>query len=170
MNRTLKNYILNENKGQFLIIVLIIIAIIIYLIVIPNVHLLDDFLSYFLPVSTLCIGIFVWYNEQKENYFNQLPKKLNVKYQLDEKYFEIINAPLAHEGDIRAWGQAIAKNVLNESQYVDYSGYFIDTPRIIEGRKFYSITIYLKKAIGGFEFGKSYYFGNDGKDIGLKNS
>ena len=91
MNRTLKNYILNENKGQFMIIILIIIAIIIYLIVIPNAHLLHDFLSYFLPVSTLCIGIFVWYNEQKENYMNQLPKKLNVKYQLDEKYFEIIN-------------------------------------------------------------------------------
>ena len=153
-----------------MIIILIIIAIIIYLIVIPNAHLLHDFLSYFLPVSTLCIGIFVWYNEQKENYMNQLPKKLNVKYQLDEKYFEIINAPLAHEGDIRAWGQAIAKNVLNARVDVDYSGYFIDKPIVNDEKKVYTLTIYLTKEITGIEFGKSYYFGNDGKYIGLKNS
>ena len=96
--------------------------------------------------------------------------QLNVKYQLDEKYFEIINAPLAHEGDIRAWGQAIAKNVLNARVDVDYSGYFIDKPIVNDEKKVYTLTIYLTKEITGIEFGKSYYFGNDGKYIGLKNS
>ncbi|MBK6699597.1 MAG: hypothetical protein IPG55_06785 [Saprospiraceae bacterium] len=163
-------YIWKENWFQVVVITLLSIFLIWYSYCGYSDDLMSEIIGKFLPIATLMIGCFLWYNEQKENYMNQLPKKLNVKYQLDEKYFEIVNAPLAHEGDIRAWGQAIAKNVLNESQYVEYSGYFIDTPRIIEGRKFYSITIYLKKAIGGFEFGKSYYFGNDGKYIGLKNS
>lgn len=63
--------------------------------------------------STLIVAIFVWFNEQKENFMSNMQKKLYVKYVYKNKVVAFIrNATLSNEGDIRAYGQTVGAQIL----------------------------------------------------------
>ncbi len=74
-----------------------------------------------LAFGTLGVALFIWWNEKRREYEENLPKKLSVSfvYVGPENRFkdkEVIcckDVYLAGEGDIRAWGQQIGRQVVD---------------------------------------------------------
>lgn len=102
----------------------------------------------YISVGTLFIVGFVWLNERKEEYIKSLPKKLNITFKLNGiDYITVKNAPLAGDDDIRAWGQSIAKTIINGRANIDFSGFNIETIGERNRTFLYHLTIYLKNEI-----------------------
>lgn len=82
----------------------------------PSAFLYWDFFEPIVGFATLGIAVFVWYNEQKENWLNKLPKRLDARFVFDGKVIgEVLGASLAHEGDIRQYAQQMGKSALNNN-------------------------------------------------------
>jgi len=61
---------------------------------------------------TIFIGVLIWYNEKKQDWENELPKKLTVHFKYKGQYImSCINAPLVGEHDVRAYGQSIGGQI-----------------------------------------------------------
>jgi len=132
---------------------------------------LSESWSYIEPIIsgfTLITAVFIWYNEKKQEWRESLPKKMEVEYILDgNTYWSVRNAPLTSEQDIRAWGQSIAKTMLNENVYVDLKGFEILSTEIRKetGKKtimLYKVRFYLKKRIEGVVAGSILTFDSNG--------
>lgn len=109
-----------------------------------------DWLDPLFSISTLIVaaglGIDAW--------MNQLPKALNVHLVYDGRYVRTCwEASLAHEGDIRQWGQQVGRQMCDVS-YLEFDPYpNISAPRTRLGehglRKVYEIKIHLTKPVPG---------------------
>lgn len=66
-------------------------------------------------VGTLILATFLWWNDMRKNWEDQLPKKLNAYFTF-ESYNVLVfkNILLISEGDIRAWAQQIALQKVGE--------------------------------------------------------
>jgi len=121
-------------------------------------------------IGIVGISISIWYNEKCENWIDSLPKKLNIVYKLKNKdgnYIDfcfIKNAPLAHEGDIRNWGQSIGQTILNQRVSIDFAGFYIDKPVLIKDKKIreFSLTVFLHKEIEKINQGDVFEFDDNG--------
>lgn len=81
-------------------------------------------------LSTFLVAIVIWLSNTAKDWEDRLDKKLTVIYQLpSENNREVIrceNAFLAHEGDIRNWGQSLGQQTIGKNQqhrlvYFDFS-------------------------------------------------
>lgn len=118
--------------------------------------------DYIIPTATLLIGGFLWVNEQRENFYKQLPLKLDITYLMDNHKFMVKNAPLSGADDIRQWGQAIAQNILNKNERIGYSGFYIDKPERQRDRIVYHLTIFLTSPVGNCRWGEVFLFNDSG--------
>lgn len=78
-----------------------------------------DWLEPAATVATLAVAILVWYGELKQDFLNQLPKRLTVSFwfELDGRPVEVMTcqrAPLVSEGDIRNWGLQLGGQMAGE--------------------------------------------------------
>ncbi|MFN8348821.1 MAG: hypothetical protein U0X91_27730 [Spirosomataceae bacterium] len=65
-------------------------------------------------ITTLFLAFFVWFNEQRENYLEDLPKIMDVGFVYHgQVVMKCSNAPLSHQGDLRGWGQQIGRQLSN---------------------------------------------------------
>ena len=111
-----------------------------------------------LGVSTFLIALVIWLTNIAKDWEERLDKKVSVSYLLvSDNNREVIrceNAFLAHEGDIRNWGQSlgqqtIGKNTQNRLVYFDYSNTIkMDSPEVVKNNsefyKHYTATFFLK--------------------------
>lgn len=82
----------------------------------------------FLAFATIFIAGFIWYNEKKQDWENNLPKKLKVFFFLGEKvFYQVENAPLAGDNDIRQWGQQIGRQ-MNGDKNLLFNGFNVKGP------------------------------------------
>jgi hypothetical protein len=115
--------------------------------------------------SIVGMTVLIWYNEQRQDWENSLSKKLNITYMLEkEVYCQVLNAPLASEGDIRAWAISIGGTILNEKVHIDFSGFKISKPKIdyAKNNNVYGVTVYLKRPIDVIKQGNKYRFDENG--------
>lgn len=80
-------------------------------------------LAPYVSFTTVLITIFIWFIEKKRAFRDQLPKKLNVTYLCGADRWEVQNAPLTDEADIRQWGQSFAQAELNNNERLALSGF-----------------------------------------------
>lgn len=129
-----------------------------------------DFLDPAIAIGTLIVAGMVWWNEKQENWRAQWPKRLHVIYLREEnglwkQNVIVIDAPLAHEADIRSWGQSIAKTVLGAKiGNISFTGFKI-VPEIVDtnsGTKHFGLLIYMKEKIASIEDGEVFRFDGDG--------
>jgi hypothetical protein len=75
---------------------------------------LDQIVSF----ATLMTALFVWYGEINEDWKNNLPKRLTVRFENEQGQLRMlcIRAHLSDTGDIRALGQQIGSQMCNKSQ------------------------------------------------------
>lgn len=114
-----------------------------------------NWIEVYATAALIFISITIWYNEKVENWRDSLPKKLKIQYflkgDLENPYCTVLNAPLTQEGDIRQWGQSIAKTILNkkETVNVNFYGYEISNGIISEDRKTveYLLKVFLREEI-----------------------
>jgi hypothetical protein len=97
--------------------------------------------SIVISVSTLVVGIAIFRGEAVENWEFRLPKRLTVYLLHQGKVCMVCRlAPLAHEGDIRTWGQQLAWQVYGNVQFSPYielgrDGVVVDPQRKVERGK-----------------------------------
>lgn len=107
---------------------------------------LDPLITFTTLIVAAGLGIDAW--------MNQLPKALNVHLMYDGRYVRTCwEASLAHEGDIRQWGQQIGRQMCDVS-YLEFDPYpTISAPTTSLGsnglRKVYEIKIHLTKPVPG---------------------
>jgi hypothetical protein len=77
--------------------------------------------SIVISVSTLVVGIAIFRGEAVENWESRLPRRLTVSL-LHQGTVRMVCrlAPLAHEGEIRTWGQQLAWQVYGNVQFSPY--------------------------------------------------
>ncbi|MCU0469611.1 MAG: hypothetical protein MUF58_13505 [Arcicella sp.] len=120
----------------------------------PSAFLYWDFFEPIVGFATLGIAIFVWYNEQKENWLSKLPKRLDAKFVFDNQIIgEVLGATLAHEGDVRQYAQQMGKTELNNNVILEmelkFDITFVKQPHINQFGEIYLpfvATLYLKKS------------------------
>ncbi len=165
------------NKRQVIFVLLIIIISgIVYFI--KKAPFLDQWANWIDPLSALSIiiiSIFVWFNEQKKNYIERLPKKLDVIY-MEKKgndfieHCRIENAPLSSEADIRSWGQSLAQTVISDKiGRIDFIGFETSAGKLDKKQRVYKYThtIYLEKPFTITH--KNYIYDVKGKSIKREN-
>lgn len=124
----------------------------------------------FLAFSTIAIAIFIWYNEKKQEWENALPKKLDVYFQHGEKViYQVRNAPLAGDNDIRQWGQQIGRQ-MNRGDLL-FNGFKMEGPnrdfdKIGNDIMRYKLTVWLQQIEEG-ELEKIWEYDDNGKLIEL---
>ncbi|GIX03565.1 MAG: hypothetical protein KatS3mg113_0571 [Planctomycetaceae bacterium] len=65
-----------------------------------------------LGISTLFVAVWIFFEEGRESWEQQLPKKLNAIFIYEnERIMECLNAVLTSEADIRQWGQQLGKQM-----------------------------------------------------------
>ncbi|MBN1323318.1 MAG: hypothetical protein JW986_04865 [Methanotrichaceae archaeon] len=75
----------------------------------------------YLAVGTLLVAGFVWYGEIRDEWVNTRPKRMSVFFFMDDKPHVIIRYVwLADAGDMRAWGQQVARQAVH-GQQLDFS-------------------------------------------------
>ncbi len=125
----------------------------------------------FVTFNIVFLAVFIGYNEQRQDWENSLPKKLNVEYKFnkDVVFCTVINAPLSSESDIRTWATSIAGTILNKKVHINFSGFFMHKPRVNKkkGMMIYDLDIFIDKPIKGMEDAKIVFFDNGELD---KNS
>ncbi|HHN48425.1 MAG TPA: hypothetical protein ENN08_05775 [Bacteroidales bacterium] len=117
--------------------------------------------------SIVGMTILIWYNEQRQDWENSLPKKLNVEYKLskDDVFCTVINAPLSSESDISTWATSIAGTILNQRVNIKFSGFFMHKPRVSKkkGMMIYDLDIFIDENIKGIEKGTQIEFFDNGE-------
>jgi hypothetical protein len=116
--------------------------------------------------SIVGMTILIWYNEQRQDWENSLPKKLNIAYMLGKEkvYCRVLNAPLASESDIRTWATSIAGTILNKKVFFNFSGFFMEKPRVNKkkGMMIYYLDIFIDEPIKGISEGDDIVFFDNG--------
>lgn len=174
MKNETQTFIWKNSKVQIIIVMLyVIIGITLYLYKgVAFATQWETWLEAFVTSLILFMAVFIWYNEKRQDWENSLSKKLNITYMLGEGvYCQVLNAPLASEGDIRAWAISIGGTILNEKVHIDFSGFKISKPEIDDNtnNKVYGVTVYLKRPIDVIEQGNKYRFDENG-DLEKKHS
>lgn len=88
----------------------------------------SNYLDIIFGAGTLLIAFFIWLSGLKHYWEVDLPKRLTVKFMLhDQVVMECQQAYLAHEGDIRTWGQQIGAQMsggarLQFQPYIEQKG------------------------------------------------
>lgn len=122
----------------------------------------------FTGLSTFLVALIIWVLNRAKDWEDRLPKLLTVTYKLDGRDVIICkNATLAHEGDIRNWGQQLGQQTIGRSiRFKLLQKFDTGIPTIHEptqkGTKYhkhYTATFYLKDNsgvkeldIGSFQF------------------
>jgi hypothetical protein len=126
----------------------------------------DSWLEALITFSIVFMAIFIWYNEQRQDWENSLPKKLNIAYMLGKEkvYCRVLNAPLASESDIRTWATSIAGTILNKKVFFNFSGFFMEKPRVNKkkGMMIYYLDIFIDEPIKGISEGDDIVFFDNG--------
>ncbi len=69
-----------------------------------------------LGVGTFLVAFVIWLTNMAKDWEDRLPKLLSITYKLDNRDVIICkNATLAHEGDIRNWGQQLGQQTIGRS-------------------------------------------------------
>lgn len=129
------NFILKTSFMQLISgIGILLIGVLIWVLFFPKTSFIEQWgiwLEAYATFSLIFISLVIWYNEKYENWISSLPKKLDIDYILKGEVFcTVKNAPLIHEGDIRQWGQSIAKTILNNQKVnINFSGYSTSGPQ-----------------------------------------
>jgi hypothetical protein len=120
----------------------------------------------FLAFSTITIAIFIWYNEKKQDWESALPKKLDVYFQHQDKViYQVRNAPLAGDDDIRQWGQQIGRQ-MNKGDLL-FNGFKVEGPNretYKAGKDVmrYTLTVWLQNIEEG-KTEKTWHYDDDGR-------
>jgi len=102
----------------------------------------------YMALATFVFALFIWYNEKRQDWQMSLPKKLTIHFIFNDKYIMTCHeAYLAHEGDIRNFGQQIGKQMNNNKNLSMYPYMKQETKRLSECGSYYiyEATIYLSK-------------------------
>jgi len=127
----------------------------------------QNWMEPFLAFGTILIAVFIWLNEKRQDWENNLPKKLNASFAYDEKqvFYQVENAPLAGDDDVRQWGQQLGRqmhggdlsfkgfNVKGPARDTDSNGKYVMR---------YELTVWLQKADESIKK-KTWIYGDDGK-------
>lgn len=178
MNNTDKNSIgflrfLWEKRWFQILVTVIFTTLLILFFLVPNFKITLDQVTYkwekggepLFSVVLIVIAFFIWLNDQREEWKNSLPKKLDVEYMFnDETFCKILNAPLSGESDIRQMGLTIMKNIIQEKVEFEFKGFLGSQGQYDYKRNImkYSLTIYLKKEILNVKKGAVYEFLDNG--------
>lgn len=112
----------------------------------------DNLLSPIMGTVAILFGLFIWTVQQKNLYKESIPKRLTVHFKLGNEYIcSCYEAWLAHEGDLRNWGQQIGMQMmgyqLNMHPYIT-----AEKPKIIKSFfeqnkriQLYEVTFHLYK-------------------------
>lgn len=80
-----------------------------------NKEFLDTFDHYINPIialGTVLLSIFIYFEQLSLRYLQVLPKRVSVHFLWKGKYIaSCLEAPLAHESDLRNWAQQIGKQI-----------------------------------------------------------
>lgn len=113
-----------------------------------NLNWWSKWLDPFFGVGTLLVALLVWATELRQDWTDNLPKRLTVKFNYGNRtILECREAYLASEGDIRTWGQQIGKQMTNV-QFLHFEP-FIEEKEIEiqkdkkEHYRLYEVTFYL---------------------------
>lgn len=127
----------------------------------------SNWLGTYFTVGLVCISIVIWYNEQKRNWVNNLPKKLDIYYIYQGEVFcKVENAPLSGESDIRSWGQSIGQTILQDSATrILFSGFKTSAGKLNKKNKTvkYTHEVFLKEKFNLGGNNDHFEFDDDGK-------
>lgn len=128
----------------------------------------QNWMEAFLAFGTIIIAIFIWYNEKKQNWENNLPKKLNVCFRHNEQdFYQVINAPLAGSEDVRQWGQQLGRQMHGgDLSFKEFSVKEPMRPTDENGKYVmrYELTVWLQN-FDESKGKKTWEYGDDGKFI-----
>ncbi len=145
ISSTLITYIKKHEKYPVSIFLLLFIVGIIFLFFQPSLFekAWGNWIEFYLAFSTLIFAGFIWWTQLKKAHRKSLPKKLNIIYRYNQKQWEIKNAPLTDESDIRAWGQSIGNAIFNESGFFKFKSFRIDPPIELNDKTVFNLVIFL---------------------------
>lgn len=167
MNQAIIRHLLNHwlSRTQILLFTLAVIActVIYFICGKPFLEQWTKWIDMVVTIATLFVAVSVWIHEKYVDWMDTLPKKLNIKYHLNNKEYAVVeNAPLTGIDDIRQWGTSIAGTILNDKTPISFSGFKMDKPKR-EGEKMnYYLTIYLREPISGIAQGQKFVFNDEG--------
>lgn len=168
INLKLIGYLIKKNFvqiGIFLLVAVLIIGCFKYS-GLPFAKQWELWLEAAITFSIVGMTVLIWYNEQRQDWENSLPKKLNIKYKYNGKDFcTVLNAPLSSESDIRTWGTSIAGTILNKKLSIKFSGFFIKKPQIDKkkGTMIYNLDIFIDEPIYGISQNAEIVFLDNGE-------
>lgn len=128
----------------------------------------QNWLEAFLAFLTAFVAIFIWLNEKKQDWENSLPKKLDAFFIHNEEiFYQVENAPLTGENDIRQWGQQIGFQMNGGN--LKFNGFKVEGPNRGKDTEEnyvmrYKLTVWLQSINEGRQE-KTWIYGNDGKLI-----
>lgn len=114
----------------------------------------QNWMEPFLAFATIAIAFLIAYNEKRQDWENNLPKKLNASFvyingeNSDEEIYRVENAPLSGSDDIRQWGQQIGMQMNGDR--LDFSGFKVEGPELRKDTNGadimqYQLTVWLEK-------------------------
>lgn len=122
--------------------------------------------------GTIGIAAFIWWNEKKGDWENNLPKRLDVRFVCSNQdpenpVFTVDNAPLTGSAEVRQWGQQIGRQ-RNGGKDLSFSGFKVEVPQheYSNGEDImkYKLTVWLQAPPDAKE-PKTWKYDNDGKLI-----
>ena len=76
-----------------------------------------NWLDPFTGLSTFLVALIIWVLNRAKDWEDRLPKLLTVRYMLNRRVVILCeNATLAHESDIRNWGQTLGRQTADRSE------------------------------------------------------
>ncbi len=129
----------SENKRDWTIFAIVLIALILILKLLPAyfecwyTNLFDPIIS----ITTVAIAIYIWYFQQNNYWKESLPKRLTVHFMYDGKaVLSCFEAYLSGASDVRAWSQQIGGQMTG-AQLSFYP--YIDSPNPIVKKSYFEI-------------------------------
>lgn len=169
-------YLWKFRSTKWQIVLTIMLAVLFVLFLLKSLSRSDNFsaiwqgwMDPFLAISTVIIAIFIWLNEKRQDWENALTKKLDVYFMLGgEAFYQVENAPLASDDDIRQWGQQIGQQ-MNNNERLSFNGFKLAGPnreRDSAGKDImrYELTVWLHD-IGSNKTRKVWHYDDDGRLI-----
>jgi hypothetical protein len=127
----------------------------------------QSWMEAFIAFGTILIAVFIWINEKKQDWENSLPKRLNAVFVYGEtdRIYEVVNAPLAGDDDVRQWGQQIGMQ-MNQNRHLKFRGFKVQAAkRDLENRKYvmrHELTVWLHEIDPDMKRIR-WVYGDDGK-------
>jgi hypothetical protein len=89
----------------------------------------QSWMEAFIAFGTILIAVFIWINEQKQDWESNLPKRLNADFVYSTTHiYEIRNAQLAGSDDVRQWGQQIGMQ-MNQNRPLKFRGFKVQAAK-----------------------------------------